>query len=289
MKLLVRVNLALGAVFALGALGAGWVCAGLLRADARTQALVQARLMMDGANAVRTYTASEIVPLLGPQMKETFLPQSVPSYAAVQNFLIVHDAHPGFAYREATLNPTNPRDRAADWEADVIQRLAGNPALPELDGERATPMGASLFLARPIKAEPACLACHDVAANAPPTLLARYGPNNGFGWHPGEVVGAQIVSVPLAVAEAGADQALRTFIGFLVAVFVLLMLVLNVVLWLMVARPVRRMASNADALSLGDMSTPEFPASGGDEIAALGGALNRLRTSLEKALRMLGS
>ncbi len=57
MNLLVRVNLALGIVFALGAVGAGVVCTGLLRANARAEALAQAGLMMEGANAVRTYTS----------------------------------------------------------------------------------------------------------------------------------------------------------------------------------------------------------------------------------------
>ncbi len=287
MNLLVRVNLALGIVFALGAVGAGVVCTGLLRANARAEALAQAGLMMEGANAVRTYTSDEIVPLLGAQLRNEFLPQSVPSYAAVQNFLKLHDAHPGYAYKEATLNPTNPRDRAADWEADVIQRFRSDPATRELSGERGTPMGPSLFLARPIRAEERCLVCHSLPAAAPQTLVARYGPNNGFGWQPQEVVGAQIVSVPLALVEAGADAVLRAFIAFLVAVFAVMLLVLNGVLYALVVRPVRSMARVADALSLGDMSAPEFRSAGGDEVAALGRSFNRLRRSLEKALKML--
>jgi HAMP domain-containing protein len=287
MNLLVRVNLALGAVFALGALGAGLVCAGLLRANAKHAAMAQAGLMMDGANAVRTYTSSEIVPLLGAQMRTEFLPQSVPSYAAMQNFLKLHDAHPDYAYKEATLNPTNPRDRAADWEADIIQRFRNDASTHELSGERATPMGPSLYLARPIRAEAACLVCHSLPAVAPQTVLARYGPSNGFGWQADEVVAAQIVSVPLAMAEASASEALRTFVASLAAVFATMLVVLNLVLYALVVRPVRSMAKVADALSLGDLTAPEFKAESGDEVAALGRSFNRLRKSLEKALKML--
>ena len=38
-------------------------------------------------------------------------------------------------------------------------------------------------LARPLRvSSPACLACHSSAASAPPTMTAKYGTVNGFGW-----------------------------------------------------------------------------------------------------------
>jgi protein-histidine pros-kinase len=73
-----------------------------------------------------------------------------------------------------------------------------------------------------------------------------------------------------------------------VTVFVALLLVVNVVLYLLVVRPVRRMAQIADHLSVGDTDAPEFPVSGGAEIAALGRAFNRMRKSLDKAMKALG-
>lgn len=287
MNLLLRVNLAVGLVFALGALTAGLVCSSLLRENAKQQAFAAAGLMMDGAIAMRSYTADEIVPLLDAQMRSDFLPQSIPSYAATQNFLKLREHHPDYSYKEATLNPTNPRDRAADWEADIIQRFRNDPRAHELVGERETPMGRSLYLARPIRAEVECMMCHSLPAAAPQSVIARYGSNNGFGWQPTEIIGAQLVTVPLAAAEATADGALQVFIGAIIAIFVTMLMALNLVLFYLFVRPVRRMARMADALSLGDLSTPAFSASGSAEVAALGRSFNRLRTSLEKALRML--
>ncbi len=52
-----------------------------------------------------------------------FLPQSVPFYAATEHFLRLHAERPDYSYQEATLNPTNLRDRATDWQADIIQRF----------------------------------------------------------------------------------------------------------------------------------------------------------------------
>src|SRR5215469_1406499 len=280
MSLLFRVNLALVAVFALGALVTGLACRNVLQSNAEREILNDARLMMDSALAARAYTASEIAPLLAPQMATTFLPQSVPSYAATENFLKLHAARPEYSYQEATLNPTNPRDRAMDWQADIIQRFRSDAGVKEIVGKRDTPLGRSLYLARPIRAEAGCLVCHSTPAAAPATVLARYGSDNGFSWQEHEVVAAQVVSVPVALAEASAHKAFRAFATSLGAVFLALLAVVNAVLYWLVVRPVRHMAQIADQVSVGETNAPEFPVSGGAEIAVLGRAFNRMRRSL---------
>ena len=289
MSLLLRINLALCAVFALVAALTGIGLRSVLEDNAERQVRAVAALMMDSALAARDYTAQEIGPLLSGQMQREFLPQSIPFYAATEEFLRLHASRPEYAYQEATLNPTNPRDRATDWQVDIIQRFRSDPNIREFVGKRDTPMGRSLFLARPIRADSGCLTCHGVPANAPATVLARYGRANGFGWEPGDVIGAQVVSVPVASAVASADLALRTSLAGLAAVFIALLLVTNLIIYFLVVRPVRTMAQIADRLSIGDTSAAEFPASGGAEIAALGRAFNRMRKSLDKALKLMES
>src|SRR5258708_3239434 len=180
MSLLFRINAALGGVFVLAALIAGYVCWAMLEENARREVLGEAGLMMDSAAAVRDYTANEISPLISARMKDEFPPQSVASYAATQNFLKFHEHHPDYAYKEATLNPTNPRDRAADWESDIIQRFRNDSKTQQVVGLRDTPVGKSLYLARPIRAKPECLVCHSTASAAPASLIARYGGHNRF-------------------------------------------------------------------------------------------------------------
>jgi HAMP domain-containing protein len=286
MSLLTRINLVLVAVFVAGALAAIYFTRISLETSARDEALNDAGLMLDSALAARAYTANEIAPLLAEQLESVFLPQSVPFYAATQNFLKLRERHPDYSYKEATLNPTNPRDRATDWEADIIQRFRNDPTTREIQGERDTPLGPALYLARPIRADRECLACHGLSSAAPQPMLARYGRDNGFGWQAGEVIGAQVVSVPLASAQAGAARVLRDLIGTLIAVFLSLLIAANIVLYLLVVRPLRRTVQIADRVSTGEMSAPAFPGGGG-EIGALGRAFNRMRTSLEKALTLL--
>ena len=289
MSLLFRINAALGAVFLIAALLAGYICWTMLKANAQREVLAEAGLMMDSAAAVRAYTATEILPLISARMKEDFPPQSVPSYAATQNFLKFHERHPEYAYKEATLNPTNPRDRAADWEGDIIQRFRNDTEIQQVIGVRDTPMGRSLYLARPIRAKPECLVCHSIPSAAPQSLIARYGGDNGFGWQPNEVVAAQVVSVPFESATANAKREFRAFMSLLVAVFAAAFLVVNLLLYRLVVRPVRRMALVADRVSQGDMSAEAFPQGGATEIASVARSFERMRKSLEKALRLLGT
>ena len=287
MSLLIRINLALGAVFIVATVIAGYACRTILEANAQREVFVEAGLMMDSALAIRAYTANEILPLLSERIQEEFPPQSVPSYAATQNFLRLRERHPEYTYKEATLNPMNPRDRPADWEADIIQQFRNNAHAQEVIGERDTPLGKALYLARPIRNTAECSSCHSTPSAAPRTLIARYGVNNGFGWQPGEIVGAQVVSVPFASAAANADRAFRAFMTSLVTVFAAVFLVVNAVLYFMVVRPVRQIARVADRLSLGDMSAEDFPKGGAGEIASVARSFNRMRKSLEKALRLL--
>ena len=287
MSLLLRVNLALIAVFAVGATIAGLACRALLLRNAQHEIRAEAELMIDSALAARDYTATEVAPLLLAQMQTQFLPQSIPFYAATEHFLHLHASHPEYAYREATLNPTNPRDRATDWQADIIERFRNDPSAREVSGERDTPLGRSMYLAKPIRASADCLSCHGTATAAPPTVIARYGSDNGYGWQAGDVIGAQVVSVPVASAQQRAHQAFRAFLASLLALFASLLLVVNLVLYFLVVRPVRRMAEIADRLSVGDRGAPEFATTGGAEIATLARAFNRMRKSLDKALALL--
>jgi HAMP domain-containing protein len=157
----------------------------------------------------------------------------------------------------------------------------------ELVGERDTPTGRSLYLARPISADPPCLECHSTPHAAPAAMIRRYGPNNGFGWQPHEIIGAQIVSVPEAVPIRMADEAFRNLALSLAGVFLVTLILLDVVLMLAVVRPLRTLSAMADQISTGQMEVPELPVKGKDEIAILAGSFNRMRRSLERALKML--
>jgi protein-histidine pros-kinase len=290
MKLLVKFNLMFLLVMALGLAVSGWISRSLLQANAQEEVLNQARLLMEKAIAVRGYTSGQITKLLETQMKYEFLPQSVPSYSAVEVLSTLQKKYPDFAYKEAALNPTNPRDRAVDWEVDVVNQFRSNATMTESIGQRATATGPSLFIARPLRiTNPTCLQCHSSVEAAPKTMIDRYGPNNGFGWQLNEVIGAQIISVPMSLPLQRAEDTFKVFMASQVAVFLAVGLALNLMVWLLIVRPVTRLSSLADRVSQGDLEAPEFDSGSKDEIGTLAASFTRMRTSVVQAMRMLDS
>ena len=288
MKLLFKFNLIFILVMALGVAVSGWISRGLLQEQARQEVLAIGRLLMEQASAVRSYTSGQITKLLETQLKYEFLPQSVPSYSAVEVQSTVHKKYPEYAYKEATLNPTNPRDRAVGWEVDIVNAFRNDTELKEFVGQRDTPTGRSLYISRPLRiTNPACLQCHSSVEAAPKTLVDKYGPANGFGWQMNEVVGAQVVSVPMTLPLQRANDNLRLFVGSLVAVFLVVGLVLNLMIWLVVVRPVTQLSALADRVSQGDLNAPEFTGAGKDEISVLAASFSRMRASVVQAMKML--
>ncbi|QJR12361.1 hypothetical protein DSM104443_03447 [Usitatibacter rugosus] len=289
MGLRLKFNIVLFLVFAAGMGVSAYVSHRLLQDNAKEEVLRNAGLMMEAALSIRGYTVTQVKPHLEAQLAETFLPQTVPAYAATETFNTLRKKYPDYSYKEATLNPTNPRDKAVEWEADVVNafRNAG-ASLPEVTGMRDTPVGPMLYLARPLQIkDPACLVCHSVPANAPASMIKLYGENNGFGWKHQEIIGAQVVSVPMSLPIKNANKAFVTFIGSLAAIFVVTFIVLNVMLSVMIIRPISRMSAAADQVSTGDFDVPEFKTKGRDEIHALGTSFNRMRRSLQKALKLI--
>ena len=149
-------------------------------------------------------------------------------------------------------------------------------------------MGRVLYLARPMRITDAkCLVCHSTVDAAPQTMIDKYGPANGFGWQFKEVVGAQLVSIPYTLPLERANTALRSFIYLLVGVFAFLFATVNILLYLLVVKPMRRLRTIADQVSLGELNAPEFLGGGSEEITSLAQAFNRMRRSLVEALKML--
>ena len=102
-----------------------------------------------------------------------------------------------------------------------------------------------------------------------------------------EVIGAQIVSVPMSVPIRRAEHTFRTFMLSLAAVFAVTFVLLNAMLHVMVIRRVTRLAAIADQVSLGHMDAGDFRTRSRDEIGVLTEALGRMKVSLVQAMKML--
>jgi protein-histidine pros-kinase len=259
----------------------------ILEGVARDEVLQSSRIMMESAAGARKYTSEQIAPLLSGAMDQTFHAQAVSAYAAKKNFEVLHAKFSDYSYREAALNPTNLEDKAEDWEADIINDFRAHPEKLEIVIQRSTATGPMLELARPLVNKERCVSCHSTPDAAPKSMIALYGSQNGFGWKLNDVVGAQIVSVPMKVPQERAAAVRNLFLLTYAGIFLLLFVLLNLLLGAVVIGPIDKITGMAEAVSMGETDVPEFVWKGSDQIARLAGSFNRMRRSLQEALRML--
>jgi protein-histidine pros-kinase len=324
LKLLAKFNIVLILAFGLGIALIAHYAHNFLMDNAEQQIVQEAELMAASASAMKDYTANQVSPLLvsaslnsgatpvasdsstggsgsgdrpsapnaviqlpSPPHAAEFHPQTIPFYAANETFKLLRATHPDYVLRETALNPTNLNDRATEWEVDLIYYFRDHPGESRRVGYRDTPTGPVLWVASPVAADPDCLQCHSLPSAAPATMLTRYGSEHGFGWNPHEVVGAQIVSVPMTVPIALAERGFRDLMVSLAAIFLLTIGLIDAAMFLLVIKPLRRVSENVDRISKGELELPPLTAKGKDEIADVTASFNRMHTSLVKAFEML--
>ena len=276
-------------VFLGGIILSGAVLSSILTRSAQGQITSKALMLMETMNSVREYTSSQVKPELVERLNTEFLPETVPAYSAREVFETFRASkeYREFFYKEATLNPSNLRDKADTFETAIVEKFRQQDNPKEVKGFRSTPSGELFYIARPIKViKASCLQCHGAPSVAPKSMLERYGNANGFGWKLNEIVGAQIISVPAATTLQIARQSLVLILEIVVTVFALAIFMVNFWLKRYVVRPINRMAMVAEAISTGETET-EFDQLSNDEVGKLAQAFNRMRLSLKMAMQRL--
>ncbi len=220
----------------------GWVMAHTLNQNVRSRYIKhESAILLNMMDSVRDYTSSQVSPALVHQSQDRFWPESVPSYSAQQVFerLRQKEKYSGYSYKEAVLNPTSLRDKADEFEQELIQQFHDDPrSAAELINEPisdliTTPQGERFYAAKAIVvSKPSCLQCHSTPDVAPTYVVEHYGTENGFGWQLNEIVGVQMLYLPV---EDFAD-ANRFLLSEVMAVFVAVMAISLIVVRLGLSR-----------------------------------------------------
>jgi HAMP domain-containing protein len=292
MKIGTKVNIILLVVFVSGIFISGITLSNVLEAKAKNEVSSKASILMQMANSVRSYTNDRVQPLLLPkaETEEQFIRESIPTYSVreVFEYLRKDKEYANFIYKDATLNPTNLRDKADEFEADIVKNFRQNPGKKDDYGFR-TMSGVKLFYsAHPFAIkEQSCLRCHSTPELAPKSQLTTYG-QNGFGWQLNEIVAAQMVYVPAENVLKSANNSFMIIIALVGIIFTVTIIIINQFLKKIVLKRIRQIATVAQQVSVGDMNA-NFGKQSKDEIGDLAEAFNRMKYSLEIALNMLNN
>ncbi|NEO28350.1 MAG: DUF3365 domain-containing protein [Kamptonema sp. SIO4C4] len=191
-----------------------------------------------------------------------FVPETVPSYVVRQVFEQFREKpeFQKYLYKDATLNPTNPRDQANDFETQLVNQFREDEQLQELHGFQTQEQETLFYVARPLAVtESGCLVCHSTPEAAPENLIRKYGTEGGFGWQLNEIIAAQIIYVPARNVLQAARQNTRLAVSIFMGIFALALFILNGLLKRTVLEPLKPMAKVAQHLSEED--SPALPQS----------------------------
>ncbi len=289
-KINAKFNTLLILAFLVGIILSGLTLSNILYQRAQYEISIQAELLMQTMNSLRFYTQDHVNPLLKPKLETAseFIPEAIPTFSVreVSHYLSKNAEYKDFHYKDATLNPTNPKDQADDFETRLVEDFKSQPQRQEITGFRSTPNGTKFYTARPfVIKQKQCLECHSSPDVAPKSLLATYG-ERGFGWKLNDIVATQIVYVPSEEVFYNTRRAFFKIMSVVIGIFIAVILLINFLLKKVVIVRIKNIANTANAISTGDMSS-NFQEDSKDEIGLLAIAFERMRTSLLIAMDLL--
>ncbi|MEM7758477.1 MAG: response regulator [Cyanobacteria bacterium P01_A01_bin.40] len=203
MKLGAKFNALLLLIFIIGSLISGITLSAAMQNQAETEIVAKAEILLQTMNSVRKYTKNNIKPLLSEHLKTEaeFILETVPAYSAKKVFenFRQQEGYQSFLYKEATLNPTNPRDKADEFEIKIIEEFRQHPETKEKTGYHNRNGTKLFYIARPLSVRDlSCWQCYGKPEATPHSIIDSYGVKGDFGWEldEDEIVAAQTIYVP---------------------------------------------------------------------------------------------
>jgi CRP-like cAMP-binding protein len=237
----------------------GVICSSILMSDiarrfAEDNVAQKALVLMETMNSVRTYSNQQITPLIAPLIntRADFIPEVVPTFSTRRVFELLrqNEQYRDLLFTIATLNPTNPIDKADEFEAEIVEKFRNDSTLTEDTGFRMRDGNNLFYVARPVRIQdPTCLRCHSTPEAAPPSQIKTYGSQGGFGWKLNEVVSAQMVYIPSDKVYASYRMNLSQIMIANIIIFTLIILLINWLLKKTVILPIMPMAKLARKIS----------------------------------------
>ena len=250
-------------IFLIGSVVSGIALSAAMQNRAEAEVAARAEILTQTMNSVRDYTSNNIKPLLSERLnRETkFIPETVPAYSAREVFenFRQRPGYRSFLYKEATLNPTNPRDKADEFETQLVEEFRADPNLEEKTGYYDRDGKKIFYIARPLKIHNiSCLQCHGRPQDAPQSMINTYGTDGGFGWRLHEIVAAQTIYVPANEVFAKGRQYWLLAIAIFIAIFTAAIYLTNLLLRRAVIKPLKQLTQLTRGLPERDLAQSEI-------------------------------
>ncbi|MEG3640503.1 c-type heme family protein [Magnetococcus sp. PR-3] len=187
----------------------------------------EARVILEFATASRAYVRQELRPALEAQTSDFLMEGASSTFLTTRIFSHFNDSGLGYRYRQPSLNPLNLNNLPNGMEATLIERFQKDPNLIEIFEPHQGKDGQTYYvMARPVEINGSCLHCHGDPDNAPESVRQRYGVDSGFGWQPGSIISATVVTLPSNQLIATYQHLSGTVLPIVFAIIALLLMYL---------------------------------------------------------------
>lgn len=256
--------------------------------NALKEAKIKSDIVMNYAMSTREFTRVSQSPLVRQLVEpDRFYPEIMSGFAVARGtYEEFEKIYPGYIFRQATLDPLHPSNKADAQEVQIIQQFIDNPEQKTAEG-RLNRNGEDVFYtATPFSVmSKNCLICHGDPADAPKDQIEIYGDTNGYWWKMDEIVAAFIVYVPVAEAIASAKTMSLTLVLYGAGGIVVMLVIIGWFLNRDVVAPIVRLAERTEDFSLGESLDEPIDKSATGEVGVLAQSIERLRISLNKLMQ----
>ena len=286
MKFSIAVGIFAVAFSALVALGA-WITT---RGQMEELTRQQAALALEFDLAIRDYAAKEIRPAMQERIEDgEFVVEAMStSYIARNIFERVNEKFPDYLIKFSSDNPRNVKNLAGPEESRMLERFRQSPEQDHWKGTlyvrgQADDEPKEYYVyCKVMRIDRACLRCHGDPQDAPQALLDRYGDTGGFRYQIGDIVGMDLIGIPMDQVRSALHRDAGRNILCLVLGLGFLFGAILIVFRLVVSQRLTAIANHFRTAAVQGEDVPLQPiqADGRDEISVLAHSYNTLARRL---------
>jgi len=273
----------------LATIAIGYTSYVLSRQNALADARSKGEMLFNYIEASGTFFGKYQKPLIDELVtdNERFIPELMSRFVVKRmEYDIFAETQKGYQFKQATIDPLWPDNKADADELEIIQYFATNPSAKEKEGIVVKGGEQFFYSAKPVKIDKDfCLKCHSDPAIAPEEQREIYGTEHGYNWKMDETVSASMIyiSVSQALATAQSSALKIFFIG------IGCLLVTIAAIWVFLDRgvvgPIVRLSEVAKDISIGKNLCDSAHSDAKDEIGVLANSIDRMRISVNKLLK----
>ena len=255
--------------------------------NAMADAQKQGAIVFNMIHSSRMYFKKNQRPIVAELVEEDrFYPEIMSGFVMTRGvWEIFEKRFPGYKFKQATLDPLYPPNKADVDETKLIAEFDADRKMKNSEGKMTKNGKHFYYFAKPVPVEDKCLRCHGTPEEAPKDQVEIYGTESGYDWRKGQVVSTAIVYVPMDAAMVAAKKSATTLFAMGAAGIVLLMGVIWFFLSSGIVTPLAKLEEKTRQISLGKELDEDIGIHSKDEIGDLAKAIDRLRISTAKLLK----